>query len=516
VILADGTSLTVIARSDISVRALLEKMEIPIGRDDEVEPDLWREVENGMTITVTRVEYGEETEVRPLPFRQRVIRSEAMPAGERKLLQLGSEGREEIVYRLVIKDGQVAEREEVLRHVAERPVDEIIAIGIVSDLPSVPISGTLAYVSGGNAWVMRGTSGSRRPLTSWGDLDGRVMALSPDGDWLVFSRVEPDAPERSLNSLWIVGTTILNEEPQPLGIQGVVYAEWFSDGRRLLYSAAERSGSSPGWRAHNDLWQADISGLKPAGRRTGGEVITATSTLLWEAASDEVYGWWGTNFALSSDDRRVAFGRPHAIGLIDLWSGSETVLLEFAVYHTYGDWVWLPELSWSPDGRFIASSAHGQPKYGGRPEESPFFDMWVLDRLGMVQALMAEEAGMWAAPHWSPARAAADGRAESFIVYGVARNPRDSHSSRYDLYVMDRDGSNRMRIFPPAGWEGVVAPDLAWSPAGWQLAVAHDGHIYLVDALTAEVTQLTADGHSAGPRWAGRQEAPESRFDRLR
>jgi hypothetical protein len=120
-----------------------------------------------------------------------------------------------------------------------------------------------------------------------------------------------------------------------------------------------------------------------------------------------------------------------------------------------------------------------------------------------VKVPLVEEAGMWSAPSWSPAVIMPDGRRESAIVFGVAQMPRDSQNSRYDLYIADRDGSNRRRIFPPQGWEGLVAPDLAWAPDGRQFALAYEGNLYLIEALDGVWHQLTGDGHSGQPRWDG-------------
>lgn len=487
-----------------TVRALLMELDIVLGPDDRIEPDLWRETVDYGTVHVIRVNIRESIESREIPFEQKIIRSEAMSPGERRLLQLGAVGREEVVYREIYENGVQQERYELLRRVVEPPVDEIISVGIQSNLPSQPIPGTLAYISAGNAWVMRETSGSRRPLTSSGDLDGRVFILSPDGDWLLYSRVEEAVGEPALNSLWIIGTAILNEQPQAVGVEGAIYAEWFNDGRSFLYSTAERSGSSPGWRARNDLWKAELHGLTPAGRRTGTETITTTLSLMAPPPAEEWYSWWGTSFSLSPDNRRVAFGRPDSIGYLDLATGEERSILRFAVYHTYGDWVWVPELDWSPDGRFIVCSTHGPPVYDGTPEDSPIFDVWIVERMGDVGVKIAPEAGMWAAPSWSPVYRHGDGTRDSSIAYGVARLPLDSHNSRYDLFVMDRDGSNRIRLFPPAGREGLVAPDLSWSPDGRQLVLAHEGNLYLLTPRTGSWAQLTGDGHSAQPRWAGK------------
>jgi len=501
-VVADDTRWTVSLASG-TVREVLELVDVTVRPQDRVVPDLWEEVRDGQTIRVIRVETREEVERRTVPFQHQTIKSEALPAGERKLLQLGEAGEEEIVFRVTLEDGVHVSREEVLRRVVKPPIDEIIAVGVEEDLPAVPISGTAAYISAGNAWVMRGSSAGRRPLTSSGDLDGRVLALSPDGEWLIYSRVEPGLPEDMLNSLWIVGTSVLNEDPKPLSIRSALYAEWLRDGRGILYSTGERVGGAPGWRAHNDIWRARIYGLTAAGKRTGKEVITVLTERLIEPPAETTYSWWGTNYALSPENRFLAFGRADEVGLYDVASGQETILMKFAAFHTYGEWVWLPELSWSPDGNFLVFSAHGPDPQGGEPEDSPLFDLWVVERSGEIKVRLVPEVGMWAAPRWSPARTNAAGERVGLIAFGRARVPRHSQDSRYDLYVMDRDGSDRQRLFPPQEMPGLVAPDLAWSPDGREMIIAHEGILYLVSVESGKWVPLTADGHSGQPRWAG-------------
>ncbi len=498
----------VLRTSARTVREALQQAGVTLGELDRVEPDLWQDAADGLVIRVVRVEMREETERRPIPFAQKIIKSEALPPGERKLLQLGANGEEEIRYRVVLEDGIEVERSEVLRTILKPAIDEIVAVGLQADLPAVPITGTLVYISAGNAWVMRGTSASRRPLTSSGDLDGRVLALSPDGEWLVYSRAEAGRPPNVLNSLWIVGTSILHEPSYPLGIEGVLYAEWMADGRGIIYSTAERTSGAPGWRAHNDIWQASIYSLLPAGRRTGKEKITALTQKLLDPPAETMYSWWGTNFALSPDGRWLAYGQADEVGVIDLRAGTRSPILQFAAYHTYGEWVWLPELSWAPDSRYLACSAHGKME-GVSPEDSPVFDLWVVERGGLVKVPLAPDVGMWTAPAWSPARLSADGERQSSIAFGIAYSPRSSQDSRYDLYVMDRDGSNRRRLFPPADMPGLVAPELAWSPDGRQMVIAHQGYLYLLDLDSGTWHQLTADGQSGQPRWAGEQPAGE-------
>lgn len=101
---------------------------------------------------------------------------------------------------------------------------------------------------------------------------------------------------------------------------------------------------------------------------------------------------------------------------------------------------------------------------------------------------------MWSGPRWSPV-------GDGLVAYGQAQSPRNSQDSRYELFVMDQDGSNKRRLFPPEGLTGLIAPDVAWSPWGDALIVVYEGNLYRIDVGTADLDLLTSDGQSSNPRW---------------
>jgi len=515
----------VVQTTGATVRDVLEENGITLGELDRVEPDLWVEITPGLAVIVVRVEEKLETAREVVPFQHKTVKSEAMAEGETRLIQPGANGEVEIIYRVLLEDGVEVARNELRRVTINPAVDEIIVVGTHGALVSVPISGTIAYISAGNAWLMRGASGGRRPLTSEGDLDTRVFALSPGGRQLLFTRSGGTDPTAPLNTLWVIATTVLGEKAQPLGLEGLNYGQWADDGRRFAYSTAERTEGSPGWKANDDLWIASFA-------ETGTNPISVTQVL--SPSAESVYSWWGTNYVWSPDGRYFAYAQADQVGLIDAVSGERTSLIQFPVYHTYGEWVWTPGLSWSPDSRFIACVVHGPSETGEEsPEDSPVFDLWVVSTDGQVKVPLVSKAGMWAAPHWSPVRQVlepvegpvlsgiegpvlststtlgvnsvegpASGLQESSIAYGRAQEPYNSQLGLYDLYVMDRDGSNELKLFPSGDEIGLEAPQMAWSPYGDQLVIAHKGNLYRLDVANGRLQQLTADGESGHPRWS--------------
>jgi Tol biopolymer transport system component len=485
----DNSRRTVTADA-ATVRDALAAANITLGPLDRVSPDLYKETEQGMVIVVTRVEEKLETTRVLVPFARKTVTNEALPAGATRLIQLGANGEDEVTTRVVFENGHETERTEVSRLPITKPVDEIIAVGAQDSQAPVPLDGTLAYLSAGNAWVMRDTSAGRRPLTTAGDLDSRVFDLSPDGRQLLYSRRLDGDVTTPINQLWLANTTIVGETPISLPIRGVVYAGWSPDGTRIAYSTAERTASSPGWKANNDLWLI----------RPGDPISRATQVI--SASTAGVYSWWGTTFEWSPDGRKLAYARADQIGVIDTRSPlTPTVLADFTAYRTYSEWVWVPTLSWSPDSRFVAAVVHGAPVAGENAQDSQAFDLWLYAADGSVQARIVAQVGMWSTPAWG----------RTGIIYGQAVNPLHSVDSRYELIVRDRDGSNPRRLFPVADEPGVEAPpQIAWAPDGQEFVFVYNGNLYLSDAQGTPPRQITSNNQNTLPRWAASRsgEAP--------
>ena len=465
-----------------TVGELLAEQHIELGKLDRVEPDVWELLGPDALVVVVRVEETTAVERVEIPFQKRTVRNRALATNDSRLIQPGQNGEEEVVYRVTFENGVEVRRKEVQRRVVRQAIDEIVMVGSGGTLPAVPITGTLAYVSSGNAWVMRDNSNARRPLTSSGDLDQRVFALSPDGSKLLYTRGVAEGPPTPLNTLWVVTTTVLGEEPASLGIEGAIYAEWLPEGDSFVYSTAERAAGSPGWKARNDLRLFSMSAM--------------TTTRSFSGPAGELYGWWGNAWAVSPDGRYVAYGAAEEIGVVDLRSGQGRTLLQFPAYHTYSEWVWTPSLSWSPNGKFIAATAHGEG-LSSAAEDSPMFDVRVLSPDGQVNIKMIAQAGMWAMPAWSPP----DPEGESRLLYGQAREPISSQNSLYDLYLVDVDGSNETLLLADRA-KGLRFPLTAWSPDAGAVAFVDGGDIYLFDITSGRLHALTDDGYSGSPRWS--------------
>ena len=477
----------------LTVRDLLTEASVALDEDDRVVPAEPTFVEDGLTVRVIRVEVRTESERREIPFERRTVRDASIPTGETHLLEPGVTGVEELAYRITLEDGAEIERRLVRRATLQEPRTEVILVGVQAELKPVPITGTVAYVANHNAGVVQTTSPNQRRLTHAGDLDGRVFALSPDGSYLLFTRVPTATGETApLNTLWMIETATADAEPMQLDASSVLWAGWgdtcqvtaAGTGCRVAYTTGTRAEGSPGWKAGNDLW---VARPRPSdGRLLGRRRLVAPG-------AGGAYGWWGTTYAWSPAGASLAYARADEVGLVRVSNGAQTPLARFAPYRTYAPWVWTPTVSWSPEGRFIVTTLHGLAPTGEAPEDSPVFDVWALAADGTLTATLASEAGMWAAPSYAP-----EG---DTVAFGDARSPYASQTSGYDLYVMDRDGSDRRLLFPPPEEIGLEYPEMAWGPGGDRLIVVYQGNLYLIYVTTGEVNPLTDEGGVTAVRW---------------
>jgi Tol biopolymer transport system component len=477
----------------LTVRDLLEEANITLDTDDRVTPAEPTLISNVTTVRVIRVETRTETEEREVPYDRRTVHDASIPAGESQLLEPGITGIEELTYRIILEDGVEVDRHLIRQTTVREPRTEVILVGARTEQRPVPITGTLAYIANHNAWLVRNTSLNQQRLTHQGDLDGRVFSLSADGTHLLFTRMPQEAGESvPLNSLWILDTSTANAEPVRVEVDDVLWAEWepdcevahFDDRCRIAYTRGMTAQGNPGWRAENDLW---VARLRPS---TGK--LSAKRELV-EPTRGGTYSWWGTDYTWSPDRQTVAYGRADEVGLIRVRDGQQKALSEFPPYRSYAPWVWTPTVSWSPEGAYVVTTLHGPAPTGEAPEDSPVFDVWAISADGTITAELSSEAGMWSMPVFAPET--------GMIAFGRARSPYASQTSSYDLYTMDRDGSDRRLIFPTDEEIGLKYPEIAWSPAADEIVVVYQENLYLVDVSGDGVHQVTVTGGVTAVEW---------------
>jgi hypothetical protein len=476
-----------------NVRELLDEAGIDIDENDEIDPPAYTPLTGGEEIVVVRITEEIETITESIPFDRKTVRNESMEADDPPLIvQAGKDGLSETTIRIVYRDGLEAERWPTQTITIEEPQDEIVMVGIGAARGNVSFPGTLAYMSDGTAVLLRGSAAFPEQLDVGGGLDGRVFDLSPNGTHLLFTRVDGD-PASFNNTLYVIETQ-RGAEPRPVGVNDVLWAGWNPASEteigEIAYTTAISTSQPPGWEANNDLWLGEIS---------VDEESEFEPELIIEAYP-ALYGWWGGNYAWSPDGARIGYSYANEVGTISLdperVEEQRVKLQEFTEFNTLSDWVWVPSLTWSPDGRFLAYTTHNSDD----PDEI-VFDSWVVDTLTGVNGRFVEDAGMWAHLHWAGSENDTDP-----IAFLRTTNPLDSQRSSYTLWLMDQDGSNARQIYPAANENSYFPRQyrfMDWGPTGTEIAFVFNNALYLYNLEEGVASRLTDnDAINSHPTWA--------------
>ncbi|MDF1499498.1 MAG: G5 domain-containing protein [Anaerolineales bacterium] len=493
----DDQTQAVAVPAGSTVQQSLDSAGIALAALDRVDPPAYTTVDEGTLIRVTRVSERFEIEEIVIPYERQTIRNESLPEGETRLLQPGQNGRQEITYRVIEEGGEEISRAPVKNVILENPLPEILMVGTQSSHTPISIQGKLVYISGGNAWLISGNSGNRRPVVVYGDLDGRILQVSPDGDWLLFSRSPQEADGELINELWVVSLDDAGAEPFDLGIRNVIhFADWVPLQSSLIvaYSTVEASPSPPGWQANNDLKTIVFS---EAGR------VLRERTIL-DASAGGQYGWWGTSFAWGRDDEHLAYIRADSVGIVDFDNETFVQVHEITPFQTLEDWAWVPGIAWGQDQQSLYFVDHGEPVGIENPQSSPIFHLAVNTQRTGQHVLLSQRAGMFAYPSVSPILDVDTPEIAYKVAFFQAINPLESKNSSYRLVVIDRDGSNRRVLFPPEGEPGLdpALPGPVWSPAGDRIAVIYRNDLWVIDIQTGVGQQLTNDGQAILIDWS--------------
>ncbi|NPV85697.1 MAG: DUF348 domain-containing protein [Anaerolineae bacterium] len=492
---ADGKQVAVNAPAGNTVQNALDIAGIKINNLDLVEPPVSSVLSDQLIIRITRVNETFEVEESIIPFERQTIRNESLPEGQTVLIQKGANGVQQITYRRVTEDGIEVSRTMVKSVTIQEAMPEIVMIGVQSPFTAIPIQGRIAYLTTGNAWLMEGSTGNRRPLVTTGDLDGRIFALSPNGNWLLYTRKDNEGVSEKINSLWAVNVN--NDPPEPISLRVdniVNHAAWVPGaGTTITYSTVEPRSTAPGWQANNDLF---IMSFNEEG------IITRKDEIIKEN-SGGIYGWWGTSYSWSPDGALLAYARPDSIGLVNIKDGKLNNLMNIIPLQTRGDWAWVPPLAWTHDHSILYTVNHSSQNTSENSETSPNFDLVALlmtDEHPMIT--LVPMSGLFAYPVLSPPL---PGK-RYVVAYLQAIFPEQSETSNYNLIIMDQDGSNKLQMFPRDGSQGLQPQWVAWGPEPadenslW-LSIVYQGNLWLINPATKLTQQITGDGSISRIDW---------------
>jgi hypothetical protein len=492
---ADGTTHSVTLPTGSTVQQALDAAKVNLSQTDRVDPPAFTNLTDGSEIIVTRVREEFETQQVIVPFERQELRNESLTAGETRLVQAGKNGLNEITIRHIFENGVETGHSIVSETTLQEAVPEIVMVGVQSPFAPISIPGELAYLTGGNAWIMENSTSNRRPLITSGDLDGRIFSLSPDGKWLLFTRKSTLPADQQINTLWAVSTSG-QSSPVDLGIANVVnFADWQPGQKYVIaYSTVEPRATAPGWQANNDVRLLAFENGKP-GR----------NFVVLEANSGGIYGWWGTMFSWSPDGNSLAYSRPDGAGLVDLKGKGLTSLVTITPLNTHGDWAWIPSLTWGSDSQSLYMVTHAAPSGLVTPEESPNFDLIKISISDLSNSILVPQTGMFAYPAVSSLRQEGAG-ATYLVAYLQAIFPTQSATSRYRLMVMANDGTKPRLLLPAEGQPGLSPQTPEWAPkqldSGVDLiSVVYEGNLWVVDAASGQPQQVTGDGLTSRIDW---------------
>ena len=96
-------------------------------------------------------------------------------------MQEGANGLQELTYRRVLEDGVEISKAVVKTVILQEAQPEIMMVGAQTSFAPLPVPGKLAYLAGGNAWIIDTSTANRTALVTTGDLDGRICEFRPAG-----------------------------------------------------------------------------------------------------------------------------------------------------------------------------------------------------------------------------------------------------------------------------------------------------------------------------------------------
>ena len=492
-IMVDGNIIKDEVEIGSTIQTVLSKNKVELNPLDKVDPPIFTVLTDSVTIQIVRVEEKFETEEIVIPFEQQTVRNESLPDQQTLLIQPGVNGLQEITYRLLYENGQLFSRTEVRKVDLITPKPEIIMIGIQTPFSSIPIEGSIVYLSSGNAWMIENTTSNRKPILTNGKLDGRILKLSPDRKWLLFTQISEE--ENKINELWVLDLSKEDSSPVYLKVDNIIhFADWVpGTARSVLVSTVEPRDVAPGWQANNNLIQLTLG--------ANGNVLRTNEMI--ESNSGGIYGWWGTDFQISPDGQNISYSRPDSFGLVNLEDEKLEPIHFIIPYQTQSDWAWVTQTAWSSDSRYIYWVDHQEDLSLSNQELSPLFNLSAYDLELSINLSAIENVGMFAYPKVLDFNELVK---ENQLFFLQAIFPESSDSSRYRLMTSDRDGSNITKLFPMEEMQGLEPQKITSSScknnALCQIGLLYQGNLWIIDFSDQfTVHQITGDGLITQIEW---------------
>lgn len=129
-----------------TVEALLARLNVKLGEDDQVSVDMDKQTYDGMEIRIDRVTYTTETYSKTLPFETEYVADPDLPEGEEQVRTAGTDGELLCTALVTYENGEETEREVLKSSVTVAPVNQVIAVGTA--MAQKAVSGELTIGNG--------------------------------------------------------------------------------------------------------------------------------------------------------------------------------------------------------------------------------------------------------------------------------------------------------------------------------------------------------------------------------
>ena len=238
---ADGQTQEVHLPSGSNVQQALDAAGITLGTLDRIDPAVYAILGKDSRVKVTRVTEEYEAVQVVVPFERQTLRNKSLPLGKENevYLQNGKNGLQEITYRKVYEDGKEVSNNPIKTVMINEPVPEIVMVGIQTPFVPATIPGRMVYIRDGNAWMIEENTANRQAIITTGDLDGRILALSDDKNWLLYTRRAEDPSQ--INTLWAKNISDKESKAVDLKVSNVIhFADWVpGSDSKVVFSTVE-------------------------------------------------------------------------------------------------------------------------------------------------------------------------------------------------------------------------------------------------------------------------------------
>ena len=112
-----------------TVEDLLALAGVELGEDDYTSHSLDAAVEDGLSVSVYRVEYKEETVSEEIKYSTEKIDDSSMEIGTQSVVRSGANGKADVTYKIKYVNGEYDSRTEIGRNVTQMPINEQIKVG---------------------------------------------------------------------------------------------------------------------------------------------------------------------------------------------------------------------------------------------------------------------------------------------------------------------------------------------------------------------------------------------------